>query len=194
MAVSAEFKDAVNSGNLIRVRVMLKNSMQSDLTLRDFEEKVKYAESNLPDLYDVHDGEMLNDDITTWSFDALDTQTARVVNNFSRERVDYIKKLVRHLYAKQVQVAEREAFVRDKRNTSTAKAVGAALVVGGGAAVAADLIAVSRAAAAAKAAAEAAALTGEVVVATGTAACHPALAIAGAVAIVGGVVIIARNK
>ena len=56
----------------------------------------------------------------------------KVVGNFSRERVAFLKKLVRNVYAQKAQEADREEFV-EKHKTSSfgATQVGVGLAVGG---------------------------------------------------------------
>lgn len=84
MALSDDFKDAVDSHDVLMTRIMLKDSMLVDLTLRQFEERLAYAESNMDDLYDEHDDEAFNEDVTSWTEDYLAEQMVKLVNNFSR--------------------------------------------------------------------------------------------------------------
>lgn len=144
MSISVDFTNAVQSQDILLTRIMLKDSMLVDLSLRQFEEKQKYAESQLSDLYDAHDGEKFNEDLTTWSKDLLDEQMVKVVTNFSKERIAFLKKLVRHLYPQQAERAEREAFVREHKKESVDPVyVGIGLAVGG-AAVAVAGVAISQ--------------------------------------------------
>lgn len=140
MAVSKDFINAVQSGNMRLTRIMLKDSMLVDLTLRQFEEERSYAEAQLPNLYDAHDGEEFNLDLAAWTKDLLDEQMVRVVTNFSRERVAFLKKLVRHLYPRQAEQAERAAFVREhKKDSIDPVHVGTGLAVCGAAAAVAGI-------------------------------------------------------
>lgn len=144
MTISTDFNDAVQAKNIRLTRIMLKDSMLVDLSLRQFGEELRYAESQLPDLYDTHDGEEFSGDVTAWNKDLLNEQMVKVVTNFSKERIAFLKKLVRHLYPQQAERAEREAFVREHKKESVDPVyVGTGLAVGG-AAVAVAGVAISQ--------------------------------------------------
>lgn len=134
MSITNEFKEAVESGDKTLVRVMLKNSMLNDVSLKSFGEELAYAESAVSDLYDEHDGESFDYDMTKWDKDLLDNQMVKLVRNFSHERIEYISSLIRHLYADKRAEMATEAFIEEHSNTSQ-NVVGAGLVVGGTAAV-----------------------------------------------------------
>ena len=132
MALSSDFINAVDSHDNIMTRIMLKDSMLVDLTLKQFQERLAYAERKMSDLYDDHDGEVFTSDIIAWNQELLDQQMVKVVGNFSRERVAFLKKLVRNVYDQKAQEADREEFVEKHKNSSFgATQVGVGLAVGG---------------------------------------------------------------
>ena len=139
MAILDEFKSAVEKGDLTLVRVMLKNCMTEDLSLDSFSEELAYAEGRMSNLYDEHDGEKFDYDITKWDQDLLDNQMVKMINNFSHERVDFIASLIRHIFAEERRKIETEKFIEQHSNTS-AKVVGAGLIVGGAAAAVAGIV------------------------------------------------------
>lgn len=163
MALSSDFINAVDSHDTMMTRIMLKDSMLVDLTLKQFEERLAYAESRMSDLYDDHDGEELPGDVTVWNRELLDRQMVTVVGNFSRERVAFLKKLVRNIYAQKAEEADREEFVEQhKPENNGAAAVGVGV-----------------------------AACGAVAAVVGLATSHPIVAVAGvAVAAAGGVIIV----
>ena len=138
MAISQEFKKAVDSKKLVRVRIMLKDSLLVDPTLDQFDQMEKYAASVLDDLYVPHDGTSLNFDIASWNEDYLNEQMVAVVSIFSKERIDLMKSMVRQMYK------EKANKIRDDRQTKTSTSLsrkqigtgvtvaGAALAVAGG--------------------------------------------------------------
>lgn len=134
--MTKEFIEAVSSDAKIRVRIMLKDSMLVDPTLRQFESLLKYAETNMPGLYDVHNAERLEYRFSEWNETYLNSQMVAVVGNFSTERVDLLKQMVKHLYrekAERIIEKEREAalpFTR-KQVGMGVTAVGATAVVAG---------------------------------------------------------------
>lgn len=141
MAVSEEFKNAVDQGKMTRVRIMLKDSMLVDPNLKLFEERLDYAQKSMSDLFDEHDGEVLIDDPSKWTEDYMNQQMAAVVFNFSRERVDLLKKIVPKVYnkttakeeineEKQRNFKKEKVSVKQTSNSNHQLAVG--LAVGGG--------------------------------------------------------------
>lgn len=165
MAISSDFSDAVNSHNLTKTQIMLKDSMFVDLTMKDFNERLAYAEGKLPDLFEEHDGEALTDDITTWTKDYLAELASTAMLNFSRERVDHMKKVCRHVYSAEAEKMDHEAFVDEHKPLITKKQAGIGIVTGGA-----------------------------IVTVAGIATSHPAVAVAGAVIMVVGGVIVYKNR
>lgn len=103
MALTKEFTEAVNQGKKTRVRIMLKDIMLVDPSLKTFEEMLAYAEKSMPDLYDQHDGEEFNNDLSSWNEDYMNEQMVAVVINFSKERIAFLGKIVKKLYARKTQ-------------------------------------------------------------------------------------------
>ena len=54
--------------------------------------------SKIPDLYDEHDDEELIYDSSEWNEAYLNSQMVMVVNNFSKERIDLLRNMVKHIY------------------------------------------------------------------------------------------------
>lgn len=103
MAVSSEFREAVESGKMMRVRIMLKDIMLVEPSMNQFDEMLTYALSNMSNLYDKHDGEKLEYDRSQWSEAYLNKQMVTVVNNFSKERVELLRNMVRYIYRDRVE-------------------------------------------------------------------------------------------
>lgn len=116
MALTREFTDAVDAGKKIRVRIMLKDIMLVDPSLNTFNEMLEYAEKNMEDLYDCHDGEELIKDSESWDEEYMNQQMVSVVNNFSKERLDILRKIVRKIYASKIQP---EKNVKSTNSTSS---------------------------------------------------------------------------
>ncbi|MDY4213853.1 MAG: hypothetical protein SOX82_09270 [Eubacteriales bacterium] len=92
-----EFKNAVDTNHKTAIYVMLKNSLTNDTSFREFNEMAAYAEGKI-DLYQNHDGEVLSNDPAHWTKDYMNQQLAHLVNNFSHERVDLLKRICRKIY------------------------------------------------------------------------------------------------
>lgn len=135
MAITKEFIEAVESGKTLRVRIMLKDILLVDPTAAKFDEMEAYATSVLGNIYDEHDGETLNYDVTGWNEDYLNEQMVEVVNNFSKERVELLKGMVRHIYRDKVQKIrndEASAHTQEKHTVSQ-KHIGVGVTVAGAA-------------------------------------------------------------
>ena len=96
MAVTAEFKEAVLKKNLLRVRIMLKDSLLVDTSFKQFDEMIKYAESKLESTIWIDDQE--DDDIFSQSPEELNNILAGLVNHFSKRRVRCLKGMIRRKY------------------------------------------------------------------------------------------------
>lgn len=95
MALTRDFTDAVAQGNLLRVRIMLKDSLLVDTSFKQFKEMLDYAEPELRDLW-VSDED--DDEIFSQSPDALNGILVGLVNSFSRRRVKYLTEMIRKIY------------------------------------------------------------------------------------------------
>lgn len=135
MAITKDFVDAVESGNLLRVRIMLKDILLIDPTAMTFDEMESYARAKIDNLYDTHDGETLNYDVTGWNEDYLNDQMVAVVSNFSKERIELLKGMVRHLYRDKVQkIRLEESSSQDQsKRAITQKQIGTGVAVAGAA-------------------------------------------------------------
>lgn len=115
--VSQEFSEAVENGKIVRVRIMLKDSMLVDPTTRQFDALFNYASEKLGNLYDEHDGETLKYEVSLWNESYLNGQMVKVVNNFSKERIELLKNMVKYLYrerAEKIASEENNAYGSDK--------------------------------------------------------------------------------
>lgn len=96
MALTNAFYEAVQSGNVRRVRIMMQDSLLVDPTFTEFNAMEKAA-SSMAGLYDEHDGKELIEDSSLWDDDYMDKVMVKVLSNFSHERIDHLKEVVRYL-------------------------------------------------------------------------------------------------
>jgi len=96
MAVTSSFYEAVAAGNLLRVRIMMKDSLLLDPTFRTFHD-MEAAASGMPGLYEEHDGRAFNMDKSQWTDDYMNDVKVQVISNFSRERVEHLQDVIRYL-------------------------------------------------------------------------------------------------
>ena len=112
---------------------MLKDSLLVDSSCAEFDEMFGFAQTAIQDLMDSHDGESFKAP-EQWNEDYLNDQMVAVVNNFSKERVDLLKKMVKKLYAEPVKVsAPKEKTTQNHTYSNTAKSSNnsSAVLVGG---------------------------------------------------------------
>ena len=161
MAITQSFRDAVDNNEIRKVRIMMKDSLLGDPTFHEFNEMEKIA-SILPGLYDEHDGSQLETNEEKWNKDYMDSQMVKLIRNFSHERVNNLKDVIRKLYPvntttsddnsksekftsryeHQKEMSYKEAMEDDMRNgdyRGTKIAVGAVIGAGVGAVVAAAI-------------------------------------------------------
>lgn len=122
MALTEAFYEAVSSGNVRRVRIMMKDSLLVDPTFAQFDQMEKAA-SSLAELYQEHDGRELITDKSMWNDDYMNTLMVQVISNFSHERVVHLKQVVRYLRPVQKQESAKtktkEHFSSDNIPSST---------------------------------------------------------------------------
>ena len=75
----------------------MKSSLYMDPTFRVFEAMDRMA-SSVPGLYVPYDKGPLKMDADEWTEDYMDKLLVRLVDNFSKERVAHLKKVIRYLY------------------------------------------------------------------------------------------------
>lgn len=92
--LSREFRNAVDGGNLLRARIMLKDSLLGDLSFSQFDEMLRYARQRLDKLIVPYDGEFLENDTSKWNTDLMNTELVEIVNNFSPERIAHLKEVI----------------------------------------------------------------------------------------------------
>jgi hypothetical protein len=98
MALDSDFVEAVKNSNLRLVRIKLGNIIAIDPTLKTLTEMREYAERYMPDLYELHDGE-LNWEHSAWSKNYYNEQQTELSFNFSRKRLDLLCSMAKKLYA-----------------------------------------------------------------------------------------------
>lgn len=133
MAITKEFRDAVQAGKMLRVRIMLKDSLLVDPTGTQFNEMERYATENIGNIYTEHDGEALNFDVSSWDETYLNQQMATVVNCFSKERIELLKSMVRVLYKEKADKIRSETRSKDSQSHISRKQVGTGVTVAGAA-------------------------------------------------------------
>lgn len=133
MAVTNEFTNAVTQNDVRLVRIMLKDSLVVDPTFAEFDQMISLAET-MNGLFDAHDGETLNYDVSSWTKDYMDEEMVQVVYNFSKERLDLLKSICKHLFKHRAVTITSERKSEFKNSTQPSrKQIGAGIAVAGAA-------------------------------------------------------------
>ena len=113
--ISSEFSSAVQHGNLLRARIMLKDSMLVDPTFNQFDSMLGYAKSIAPDIIMCDDGEELEEDRAKWDLQLMNLEMVRLVTNFSLRRIKHLKEIISVVRADEIRkIRSRQAEpVRD---------------------------------------------------------------------------------
>lgn len=96
MALTSAFHEAVKEKNKLRIRIMMKDSLLVDPTFTQFGE-MERAASSVEGLYEPHDGRQFEQNKEAWDDDYMNELMVQMVSNFSHERVNHLKAVVRHL-------------------------------------------------------------------------------------------------
>ncbi|MTN82227.1 hypothetical protein GMB34_13840 [Turicibacter sanguinis] len=108
MSLTDKFYEAVKLGDVQSVRIMMKDSLLTDPSFKQFEQMEKYS-SSLKGLYEEHDGRDFQDK-STWNDSYMNKLMVQVVNNFSHERVEHLKDVIHYLRPISNSMAESEFF------------------------------------------------------------------------------------
>lgn len=108
--ITKAFEEAVKNKNIRLVRIMMKDSLIVDPSLKTFN-KMNTLASQIEGLYDDFDNRELRADESLWDSQYLDLLMVQLLRNFSRERIRHIKKIVKKIYPMEVPNSKR---YRDK--------------------------------------------------------------------------------
>ena len=116
MAITEAFKNDVAANNVKGIRIMMKNSMLVEPSFTEFNEMSEYAK-NVHGLYDVHDGKTFVQDSSQWNDSYMNKTMVELIGNFSKERIEHLKKVVRYL--KPVKTNVRTSTTTDNNKSAT---------------------------------------------------------------------------
>lgn len=117
--VLPEFKEAISNHNLLRARIILKDSLIVDPTFARFDEMLSYAERQSSSIIVPFDGGRLEEDPSKWDQDLMSVELVQLVNNFSKKRVDHLKRVI-----SQVMVSNIQPRISEQKRENRKKALG----------------------------------------------------------------------
>ena len=104
------FIKAVEGNNISRVRYALSDQLLIDPRGNRFHEMLAFADGKMSNLFDVDNGRRSEKDTSLWDMDFLYQVKNELDRNFSREKLDYYEKVVKHVLKDRArQLGEDEA-------------------------------------------------------------------------------------
>lgn len=116
MDISSEFKQAVRDKKLLRIRIMLKDSLLVDKTFRSFDKMQAYASTQNASPWVDADMPLEKKD-KPWTEDTMNYELTALVNDFTKEHVNYVKAIITDIY-KQSMVSSDTSDVSGKTPVS----------------------------------------------------------------------------
>ena len=96
--VTKKFEEIVKNGNKLEIKVALKNRLLFARDIDSFDEMLVYVKRKGIDIYEKHDNENFpSEDSGEWNENLLDKEINNLIDNFSKERIDNIRKLIAKL-------------------------------------------------------------------------------------------------
>ena len=114
--MESTFVSDVNTENIIGVRIFLSNELMLDPRGKSFKKMLAYAESNLTNLYDKHDGVSYSEDTNEWNESFLFSLKNDLKYNFSRERLALYEKVAKFVLREKAENLDREELEEQKQN------------------------------------------------------------------------------
>ena len=96
--VSEKFKEIVKNGDKLEIKVSLKNRLLFARDIDSFDEMLEYVKRKGIDVYEKHDNRSFPSESSgEWNDKLLDKEINDLIDNFSKERIDNIRKLITKL-------------------------------------------------------------------------------------------------
>lgn len=98
MALTPEFMTAVRNNNLLRVRIMLKDSLLVDKRFAQFTEMRQYAERMGVNFWMEKTEELEMKPQESWNADLMNLELTKLVNDFTKEHLVYCQAIIERVY------------------------------------------------------------------------------------------------
>ena len=117
MAVTKEFLQAVNDRNILRMRLIMKNCLLIDTSFKSFLEMEEVAKAHGINVWqNTSEFELIKRE-EPWSLDDMNYELTAIVNDFTKEHMNYLMDIIREVYAKN----SKENKERDINSETTGK-------------------------------------------------------------------------
>lgn len=117
--MNTKFIKAVESRNIIRVRLFITNELMLDPRGKSFSEMKNFAEVNLDNLYDIDNGMSYSSVKTEWSEDLLFAIKNDLDDNFSKEKLAVYENVAKYVLKDKAEKLDKEEASRSARTNRT---------------------------------------------------------------------------
>lgn len=120
--ISTEFKQNVQTRDLVTVRSALVDYLIIDRSFKSFDEAFDFAQESL-DILQSYDGESFETEPEKWDKNYLNRQKVALMVNFSQERINHIKMVVEKVLPRNAEVITKTP-VKVIQNTTAERKTG----------------------------------------------------------------------
>ena len=117
--------EAISNGDLLTIRLYLANELLLDPRGKSFNKMRSYAETNIMDLYEIHDGSEFSEVSSIWNEELLFKLRNDLDSNFSKERLDFFETVAKTVLKEKAQSISKEKQIlsnEEKRNVIESEA------------------------------------------------------------------------
>lgn len=115
--MKAKFIKAVESGDLVSVRLFIANELMLDPRGKSFSEMKNFAEDKFSNLYDVDNAKSYSSVKTEWNEELLFSIKNDLDDNFSKERLAIYEKVAKYVLKDKAEQLDKEEATRAARNS-----------------------------------------------------------------------------
>lgn len=98
MALTSEFLIAVKNNNLLKVRIMLKDSLLVDKSFVQFKEMRMYLEQKGVNFWTEEKEELEIQPKEAWNLELMNLELTKLVNDFTEKHLEYCQNIIRKVY------------------------------------------------------------------------------------------------
>lgn len=113
--MKAKFIKAVESGDLVSVRLFISNELMLDPRGKSFSEMKNYAEEKISNLYDVDDTKSYPSDKSEWNEELLFSIKNDLDDNFSKEKLGIYENVAKYVLRDKAEQLNKEETSRSQK-------------------------------------------------------------------------------
>ena len=115
------FKEALTKNDILKIRLMMKNSLLYDPSFKSFDEMERLAEKYKVNIWQDSSVEVLEKRDKPWTIDDVNYELTAIVNHFTKERIAYLKNLIIEVYYRDVNINKKTSSHNKKYKNNVNK-------------------------------------------------------------------------